>query len=151
MSTLMAAKLRRMATVLLFMLLAPLCWADTAFISPADAFTQAQAGKLTIIDVRTREEWRQSGLPAGAIPISLQQPGGEAAFPQAVLAAVGGDRDRPIAVICRSGRRSHQAQQWLQQAGFTHVLDIRGGMAGAGDSPGWLGSGLPTAPCPDCN
>ncbi len=31
-------------------------------------------------------------------------------------------------IICRSGRRTSEAAQWLEAAGFTRVADLRGGM-----------------------
>jgi rhodanese-related sulfurtransferase len=37
-------------------------------------------------------------------------------------------KDRPIAVICRSGRRSAKAVALLQEAGFTQVSNVQGGI-----------------------
>lgn len=37
-------------------------------------------------------------------------------------------KDRPIAVICRSGRRSARAVAKLQEAGFTQVSNVQGGI-----------------------
>jgi rhodanese-related sulfurtransferase len=36
-------------------------------------------------------------------------------------------KDKPIAVICRSGRRSARAVEILQAAGFTQVSNVEGG------------------------
>jgi rhodanese-related sulfurtransferase len=36
-------------------------------------------------------------------------------------------KDKPVAVICRSGRRSAQAVALLQKAGFTQVVNVQGG------------------------
>ena len=36
-------------------------------------------------------------------------------------------KDKPVAVICRSGRRSAQAVAMLQEAGFTQVVNVQGG------------------------
>ncbi len=36
-------------------------------------------------------------------------------------------KDKPVAVICRSGRRSAQAVGILQKAGFTQVVNVQGG------------------------
>lgn len=36
-------------------------------------------------------------------------------------------KDKPVAVICRSGRRSAQAVAILQKAGFTQVVNVQGG------------------------
>ncbi|HEY6404349.1 MAG TPA: rhodanese-like domain-containing protein [Blastocatellia bacterium] len=47
------------------------------------------------------------------------------------------NRDVPVYVICRSGRRSAIAQQKLQALGFKEVYNVRGGMLD------WEASGFP--------
>ncbi|VXA93187.1 Rhodanese-like domain protein [Exiguobacterium sp. 8H] len=37
-------------------------------------------------------------------------------------------KDEPIYVICRSGNRSAQAASQLQDAGYTEIYDVSGGM-----------------------
>ena len=37
-------------------------------------------------------------------------------------------QDKPVAVICRSGRRSAAAAEILQKAGFSYVKNVDGGM-----------------------
>ncbi len=126
-------------------------WAESPLvITPAEVYAQARAGKVLLIDVRTPAEWRQSGIPEYALPIDFRQEGGPAAFLQAVLDAVKGDRNRPIAVICAGGTRSAHAQQVLEQAGFTHVEDVSEGVTGRNSETGWIHRGLPMVPCKDC-
>ncbi len=48
-------------------------------------------------------------------------------------------RDRPIVVVCRSGGRSAQASLILEQAGFSQVANLDGGMIR------WRSLGLPVA------
>ncbi|MDO8990463.1 MAG: rhodanese-like domain-containing protein [Sideroxyarcus sp.] len=36
-------------------------------------------------------------------------------------------KDKPVAVICRSGRRSAKAVALLQEAGFTQAVNVQGG------------------------
>ncbi|MFO1433568.1 MAG: rhodanese-like domain-containing protein [Candidatus Competibacteraceae bacterium] len=121
-----------------------------AVIDPAEAYAKVKTGELVLIDVRTPSEWRQSGIPERAIPIDLRQEGGPAAFERAVLDAVKGNRNRPIAVICAGGTRSAHAQQILEQAGFTHVQDVSEGVTGRSSETGWIHRGLPMTPCKDC-
>lgn len=45
-------------------------------------------------------------------------------------------KDRPIAVICRSGRRSAEAVGILRQAGFSQAVNVQGG------TNAWLQAGL---------
>jgi rhodanese-related sulfurtransferase len=131
------------------------CLAGTAFaqeadVSPRRAHELAVEGKLLLIDVRTPEEWRQTGVPVGALHINLRDPAGPAAFVEHVLSAVGGDKTRPVGVICRTGSRSVQAQKLLLANGFTNVANVSEGVMGNDTGPGWLKDGLPVEPCPSC-
>ena len=121
-------------------------------LTPDEARTMAERGELTIIDIRLPVEWERTGLPAGAMAISLQdqtlQPRGD--FVADVLEALANDRTRPVALICASGHRSAFAQQWLLQSGFSQVHDISEGMVGGEYGPGWLARALPTGPCTGC-
>jgi rhodanese-related sulfurtransferase len=63
---------------------------------------------------------------------------------------VGGDKNKPIALICHSGSRTSHAQKFLQSQGFTQVYNVREGMAGSAAGPGWIRRGLPVEPCLQC-
>lgn len=107
----------------------------------SEAFSQAPGG-ATLVDVREPAEWAQTGMPANAkgVPIS------SADFVTKVLAANGGDKSKPVAVICRSGTRSTKAAEQLAAAGFTNVTNVGDGMIGRdGVGKGWLAS-LPVTP-----
>ena len=108
----------------------------------SEAFSKAPAG-ATLIDIREPSEWAQTGMPANAkgIPIS------NADFVAKVLAENGGDKSKPVAVICRSGTRSLKAAEQLTAAGFTSVTNVGDGMIGRdGVGKGWLAASLPTVP-----
>lgn len=45
-------------------------------------------------------------------------------------------KDKPVAVICRSGRRSAQAVSLLKESGFTQVVNVEGG------TQAWVQAGL---------
>ncbi|MEO0982181.1 MAG: rhodanese-like domain-containing protein [Pseudomonadota bacterium] len=109
-------------------------------ISAPDAYERAQSEALTIIDIRRPEEWAETGLPAGAARATLQ----DEDFVDRILAAVDGDKTAPIALTCRTGRRSERAARQLSEAGFTKVYNLREGWLGrAGSGPGWKARGLP--------
>jgi rhodanese-related sulfurtransferase len=114
------------------------------------AHEAARAGKLTLIDIRTPPEWKQTGVAEGAALINMIQPGGAQGFLDAVLAKVGGDRTAPIALICRTGNRTSQVLRFLKAQGFTQVHHIPEGMAGSRAGPGWLARRLPTESCTAC-
>jgi rhodanese-related sulfurtransferase len=119
-------------------------------LSAPDALGRAEAGKLTIIDIRTPQEWRQTGIGKGAQRLDMHHPGGPDGFVADVLARVGGDKSAPIGLICRTGNRSGQMQRLLLDKGFTHVFNVREGMVGSSAGPGWIKRGLPVEPCTRC-
>ncbi len=109
---------------------------------PSEAF-HADRGDAVLIDVREASEWKETGVPEGALKISNSRND----FVDAVLAQVGGDRTKPVAVFCRSGGRSVQAAKKLTDAGFTNVTNVGDGMIGRDSvGKGWKSAGLPLVP-----
>ena len=123
--------------------------AGPALAAP-EAYAQAQAGKLTLIDIRRPDEWRQTGVAQGAIRLNMLHPQGPQGFVRQVLAEVDGNLDAPIGLICRTGNRTTQMQKVLQDAGFTQVVNIKEGMVGSAAGPGWIKRGLPVEACTAC-
>ena len=134
---------RALSLCLLASLALPVLAAESRDLSPPDALAAVQAGKLTLIDVRTPDEWKETGVAQGAARIDMNQPRGAAGFVDEVLKRTKGDKNAPVALICRSGNRSTQMQSLLQAQGFTKVFNVREGMSGGGAGPGWLRRGLP--------
>jgi len=120
-------------------------------IPAEEAHERAQHGELTLIDIRSPREWRDTGVPVPAKTVTIHQPGGPPAFHDRILAAVDGDKSRPIAVICAVGGRSSRAYSYLTSRGFQNVYNVIEGMLGrSADQPGWIAKGLPVQPCPHC-
>ena len=119
-------------------------------LSAPDAYAQIQAGTLTLIDVRTSDEWRQTGVAKGALRINMANAQGETGFIQQVGTALGGDKHRPIGLIGLAGNRSANAQKVLRASGFTHVYTIKEGMLGGSAGPGWIARRLPVEACRGC-
>lgn len=88
---------------------------------------QDEAGICHIIDVREMVEIAQGTIPS-AKPIPL------ATLPARMDEL---DREQRLVIICRSGARSAQACQFLQQQGYDNVYNLRGGMIG------WAHESLP--------
>ncbi|MBB1519558.1 rhodanese-like domain-containing protein [Aquipseudomonas guryensis] len=68
-----------------------------------------------LIDVRSADEFASGALP-GAQLIPHDQIG-------ARIAAVVPDKNTPVVLYCRSGRRSSQAQDELRALGYTQVMN----------------------------
>jgi len=138
-----------MALLVVSVLCSPAGAAGDQQIAAPAAHDAAVAGDRTLIDVRSPEEWRETGLPEGGVPVTIHDSQGWRGFLDKILNAVGNDRSRPLALICASGVRSSAALRFLRSQGFTDVLDVSEGMmgrGGRGPGGGWLQRGLPTVP-----
>jgi rhodanese-related sulfurtransferase len=88
----------------------------------------AEAGVITL-DVRTPGEFAE-GYIQGARLIDFQSGN----FENEIAAL---DKNATYAVYCRSGNRSSQAVKVMQDAGFTNVFNMNGGVID------WANAGLP--------
>ena len=75
---------------------------------------------VVVLDVRTPEEFAAGHL-AGAVNVDLESGSFESDI-------TGLDQAAPYAVYCRSGNRSGQAMGIMQDAGFTDVAHLDGGI-----------------------
>lgn len=125
---------------------------DAGLMTPETAWQKAENGELLIIDIRTQDEWDETGIAPDAALVSLYSDWGipNLEFVTEILAALDGDKDKPFALICAGGVRTAFAADLLRDRGFSQVFDIGEGMLGSGDGPGWLARGLPTRECSDC-
>jgi len=80
------------------------------------------ASAPVLIDVRENEEL-EFGVLDGASHIPMQQVAGK-------LNALEKNKTDTIILICRSGRRSAQVGQFLEQMGFTDLINLSDGMNG---------------------
>ncbi len=76
----------------------------------------------TLIDVREQHELAH-GMIANAIHIPMQ------VF-ETQLHRLGEDHDQAIVLICRSGKRSEHVGHYIEQLGYTDVINLSGGMNG---------------------
>ena len=95
--------------------------------------------ELVLIDIRSPEEWAETGVAQGAWPVSMHRP----SFGQELSALFARYGPDGIAMICATGGRTGYVQGVLRQNGITGVLDVSEGMLGNGSAPGWIGRGLP--------
>lgn len=110
---------------------------------PQEALQLMQDMGLVLIDIRTPSEWMRTGIAKGAVTLTAAGP----EFAEHVLDLLGGDKSRPVGLVCASGNRSAFVQRFLQSNGFTGVVNVVEGMTGGpGAGPGWILRGLPTVP-----
>ena len=112
---------------------------DGSKLSVRDAFEAAQAGDILLVDIRTPEEWKQTGIGQGAHPIDMRR----SDFIASLDSLTGARKDAPIALICARGVRSAKLAHALTGAGFTNIVNVPEGMLGSRAGPGWIASGLP--------
>lgn len=80
---------------------------------------EQDAARPVLLDVREPREFRTCALedsrliPMREIPARLQSL----------------DKDDEIVVICHHGIRSRSVVQYMEQQGFTHVINLSGGLA----------------------
>jgi rhodanese-related sulfurtransferase len=105
------------------------------------------------VDVRMEIESLYVGRPPGVINIAWYEYPDLTPQPDAFVASVereAGRKDRPIYLICRSGKRTIDAAKALDAAGFSDVTNITEGFEGELDEgfhrsskSGWRFHGLP--------
>lgn len=112
---------------------------DNGQISVQRAHDLARSGTINLVDIRRPGEWKQTGVGKSAHRISMHQKG----FVGRLDKLTGGDRSKPIALICARGNRSSRMKAKLNAAGFTNIINVPEGMFGSSAGPGWLARKLP--------
>lgn len=80
----------------------------------------ATGARPVMIDVREQEEL-EFGMIDGALHVPMHD------IP-ARLQELDSHRDETVVLICRSGKRSAQVGNFLEQNGFSDVINLEGGM-----------------------
>lgn len=122
-------------------------------LNPKETFEYLAAHpEALLIDCRSEIEFFYVGHSVGAIHVAWHEaPDWEVNpdFAREVLRE-SGDRERPILLICRSGKRTLDAARALEHDGFTKVINVLFGFEGELDEKfqrgklnGWRHDGLP--------
>ena len=120
-------------------------------VSPQAAWNLVSNGQAVLVDVRTAEE----RTFVGYVPDSVHVPWATGTsltrnprFVRELESKVG--KDKPILLLCRSGKRSAAAAEALAKSGFDSVFNIEGGFEGEindrhqrGSLGGWRSHSLP--------
>ena len=121
-------------------------------VTPPEAAALLAEG-WSYLDVRSIPEFDE-GHPEGAANVPLLHFTNGRMSPNAdfqKVVAANFAPDTKLVVGCKAGGRSLQAAALLEAAGYTSVVDMRGGFHGEHDgmgrvtTPGWLESNLPVS------
>ncbi|MBV8464467.1 MAG: rhodanese-like domain-containing protein [Burkholderiales bacterium] len=120
-------------------------------ITPRDAWALFQSGAAQLVDVRSGEERKFVGLVPGTLHVAWASGTALTRNPRFVKeleAKVA--KDRPVLLLCRSGKRSALAAEAATKAGFTAAFNVLEGFEGEindrqqrGELGGWRHAGLP--------
>ncbi|GAB1463776.1 rhodanese-like domain-containing protein [Pedobacter sp.] len=75
---------------------------------------------IQLVDVRTEKEYKEKHI-ADAVNVDVEKPNFEDAAQTL-------DKNQPVYVYCRTGKRSSKAAHKLKSLGFTKVYDLKGGI-----------------------
>lgn len=113
--------------------------AGAKFISAPQAVSEVQAGNMVLLDIRSPQEWKESGVPEGALPLSMHTREFLVGFQKVVAENPG----KQIGIICATGGRTQWLQAELAKRGLGQVIDVSEGVFGNRNGPGWIARGLP--------
>lgn len=102
-------------------------------IEPDEALRRMQSSETILVDVRTPQEWKQTGVAAGAKAIDASNP----SFAADLKTVIDANPGKTFTFICRSGQRSAAVASRLEAAGMSHIAHVEGGMNA------WVDDGLP--------
>lgn len=93
---------------------------NVELVPPAAFLKKMEADKGQVIDVRTPKEY-QSGYINNAVNMHVY----DKDFEQRVDKL---DKNKTVFVYCKAGGRSAEAVEVLQKKGFSHIVELDGGM-----------------------
>jgi rhodanese-related sulfurtransferase len=104
---------------------------------------QLENQQAVVVDIRTPEEWKASGIIPGSHPLTFFDTEGRFDLPAFAntLNRLSPDISRPIVLVCRSGHRSEEAGKMLATLWPNRkVLHLDHGITG------WVRDGRPVSP-----
>ena len=124
-------------------------------LTPLETWAFLQANRQALfVDVRMEIEYLYVGHPPGVIHVPWYEYPEMQAHPRFFVEQVrreaAGDPSRPVVLLCRSGKRTVDAGNALEAAGFSEVVNVLHGFEGdldehfqRGRLNGWRFDGLP--------
>ena len=107
----------------------------------ADTFAKLQAKGYPVIDIRTPMEWKQTGIIKGAHKMMFFAPNGQPDIANWFfeLGHLVKSKKDPVLIYCAHANRSKALGKGLEQMGFEHVYELKGGIEN-----GWIKAGKKT-------
>ena len=93
---------------------------------------------MILLDIRTPEEWKETGIASAAIPLTMHNK----EFLNGFQKIVQDNPEKKIGIICATGGRTLWLQSELAKRGLGPVIDVSEGMMGSRAGPGWIARGL---------
>jgi len=118
--------MKRISIILLVVLFAGLVsckqnsQSEIKVVSPEEMKSLIEMDEVQLVDVRTAEEFNLEHI-AKSQNIDVRSPD----FDQEIVKL---DKERPVLVYCRSGKRSAKCVEKLKDAGFVKIYDLSGGI-----------------------
>ncbi len=125
-------------------------------LTPKEAYAFLEANSdAVLIDCRSEFEYLFVGHPIGAILVPWYEGANWDLNPRFLgEVRMAASHHRPVILVCRSGNRSREAGEFLEQNGFTEVYNVLHGFEGEldehhhrGTVSGWRCDGLPWEQC----
>jgi len=114
-------------------------FAQNQIKSAPQAVDAVASGEMILVDIRSPEEWAETGVARGAIALTMHSPD----FPRQISEILNADHGKSVGLICATGGRSGYVVSFLSQNGFANIVDVSEGMIGNARGPGWIARGLP--------
>ena len=100
--------------------------------------------KIIIVDVRTKKEWKETGIIPNSILLNMHNDNYEENknFVNDLTAYLSKNPNENIAFICASGSRSEIVVNYFTEKGYNNLSHIPDGIVGK-NNDGWLFLGFP--------
>ena len=112
---------------------------SSGILTVQQAHAELREDRIRMLDIRSRGEWRETGVARGAWAVSVHH----WRFIERLFTARELAENRPLALICATGIRSGSVMRALRLAGYDGFSDVSEGMLGSDRGPGWIKTGLP--------
>ena len=95
---------------------------------------------VPLYDIRRPQEWKQTGVVEGSQLLTWVDGGGRVQPGFFETLAANAPKDRPVALICRTGNRTSQlARELMEKHGYQKIYNVEDGITG------WIAAGQPVA------